>query len=131
MRIIPVVSKRSQRDCLRGSAWYAWNSKATHYLKHVPTFLSSKKTLILRGAWIFIEDLTVLKFLIKCLHWLYASWLIQCTLKKHHHSQLHIPRTLQCDHENREHLKYLRNVYCVMTNHSKDQDMRTSCKTTN
>ena len=33
---------------------------------------------------------------------------------------------------NREHLKYLRSVYCVMTNHSKDQDMRrTSCKTTN
>ena len=29
---------------------------------------------------------------------------------------------LQCDRENREHLKYLRNVYCVMTNHSKDQD---------
>ena len=23
---------------------------------------------------------------------------------------------------NHEHLKYLRNVYCVMTNHSKDQD---------
>ena len=27
---------------------------------------------------------------------------------------------LQCDREN---LKYFRNVYCVMTNHSKDQDM--------
>ena len=50
--------------------------------------------------------------------------------KKHHHSQLHIPWTLQCNQENREHLKYLRNV-CVMTNHSKDQDMQTCCKTTN
>ena len=27
--------------------------------------------------------------------------------------------------ENREHLKYFRNVYCVMTNHSKDQSTRT------
>ena len=27
--------------------------------------------------------------------------------------------------ENREHLKYFRNVYCVMTNHSKDQHTRT------
>ena len=26
---------------------------------------------------------------------------------------------LQCDRENREHLKYLRSVECVMTNHSK------------
>ena len=24
-------------------------------------------------------------------------------------------RSLKCDQENREHLKYLRNVYCVMT----------------
>ena len=38
---------------------------------------------------------------------------------------------LQCDGENREHLKYLRNDYCVMTNHRKDQDRRTSHKTTN
>ena len=38
---------------------------------------------------------------------------------------------LQCDRENREYLKYLSNVYCVMNNHSKDQDMRTSHKTTN
>ena len=38
---------------------------------------------------------------------------------------------LRCDRENREHLKYLRNVYCVMTNHSKDQDMQTSHKITN
>ena len=30
---------------------------------------------------------------------------------------------LKCDQENREHFKYLRNVYCVMTNHSKDQDV--------
>ena len=29
---------------------------------------------------------------------------------------------LQCDRENREHLKYLRSVKCVMTNHSKYQD---------
>ena len=28
---------------------------------------------------------------------------------------------IQCDRENREHLKYLRNIYCVMTNQSKDQ----------
>ena len=28
-----------------------------------------------------------------------------------------------------EHLKYLRNVYCVMTNHSKDHDTRTGHKT--
>jgi len=27
---------------------------------------------------------------------------------------------LQCNRENREHLKNLRNVYCVMTNHSED-----------
>ena len=27
---------------------------------------------------------------------------------------------LQCDRENREHLKNLRNVYCVMNNHSED-----------
>ena len=31
---------------------------------------------------------------------------------------------LQCDQENREHLKYFRNFYCVTTNHSKDQDTR-------
>ena len=47
------------------------------------------------------------------------------------HSLTHTQSDLQCDQENREHLKYLRNVYCVMTNHSKDQDMRTSHKTTN
>ena len=28
---------------------------------------------------------------------------------------------IQCDWESREHLKYLTNVYCVMTNQSKDQ----------
>ena len=38
---------------------------------------------------------------------------------------------LQRDRENREHLKYFRNVYCVMTNYNKDQDKRTSPKTTN
>ena len=38
---------------------------------------------------------------------------------------------LQCDRENREHLKCLRNVYCVMTNQCKDHDTRTSHKTTN
>ena len=27
---------------------------------------------------------------------------------------------LQCNRENREHLKYVRNVYCVMNNHIKD-----------
>ena len=37
---------------------------------------------------------------------------------------------LQCDQENREHLKYFRNVYCVTTNHSKDQGTPTSYKTT-
>ena len=30
---------------------------------------------------------------------------------------------LQCNWENREHLKHFRNVYCVTTNHSKDQDV--------
>ena len=39
--------------------------------------------------------------------------------------------SLQCDKENCEHLKFFRNVYCVTTNHSKDQDMQTSHKTTN
>ena len=39
--------------------------------------------------------------------------------------------TLQCDRENYEHLKYLKNGYCVTTNHSKDQDMWTGHKTTN
>ena len=39
--------------------------------------------------------------------------------------------TLQCDGENYEHLKYLKNGYCVTTNHSKDQDMWTGHKTTN
>ena len=32
---------------------------------------------------------------------------------------------------NSEHLKYFRNVYCVMSNHSKDQGMPTNHKTTN
>ena len=36
---------------------------------------------------------------------------------------------LQCDRENCEQVKYLRNVYCVITNHSKDQDMQTGHKT--
>ena len=36
---------------------------------------------------------------------------------------------LQCDQENREDLKYLRNVFCLMTNHSKDQDTRTGHET--
>ena len=40
-------------------------------------------------------------------------------------------QSLKCDQENREHLKYLRNVYCVMTNHSKDQDTWTGHKTKN
>ena len=38
---------------------------------------------------------------------------------------------LQCDRENREHVKYFRNVYCLIINQSKDQDMRASHKTTN
>ena len=38
---------------------------------------------------------------------------------------------LQCERDNHEHLKYVRNVYCVMINHSKDQDTRTGHKTTN
>ena len=37
---------------------------------------------------------------------------------------------LQRDRENCEHLKYFRNVYCVMTNYSKDQDTWTNHKTT-
>ena len=40
----------------------------------------------------------------------------------HVHCTLNFHMTLQCDRENREDLKYLKNVYCVMTNHSKDQD---------
>ena len=40
-------------------------------------------------------------------------------------------KELQYDWENHEHLKYFKNVYCVKTNHSKDQDMRTSHRTTN
>ena len=35
---------------------------------------------------------------------------------------------LQCDRENCEQVKNLRNVYCVMTSHSKDQDTRTGQK---
>ena len=37
---------------------------------------------------------------------------------------------LQCHRENREHLKYFKNAYCVTTNHSKDQGTPTSYKTT-
>ena len=36
-----------------------------------------------------------------------------------------LPSTFIVRSENREHLKYFRNVYCVMTNHSKDQHTRT------
>ena len=38
--------------------------------------------------------------------------------------------SLQYDWENREQLKYFKNVCCVKTNHSKDQDIRASHKTT-
>ena len=38
---------------------------------------------------------------------------------------------LRSNRENCEHVKYLRNVYCVMTNHRKDQGTRTSHKITN
>ena len=41
---------------------------------------------------------------------------------------LYVLNELQWDRENREHLKYLRNVYRVMTNHSKDHDTRTGHK---
>ena len=44
---------------------------------------------------------------------------------------LQLAKMLQCDRENRERLTYLRNVYCVMTSHSKGQDTRTGHKTTN
>ena len=37
----------------------------------------------------------------------------------------------KCDRENFEHLKYLRNVYSVMTNHSEDQGTQTGRKSTN
>ena len=37
----------------------------------------------------------------------------------------------KCDRESLEHLKYLRNVYSVMTNHREDQGTRTGRKTTN
>ena len=46
-------------------------------------------------------------------------------------SMLYDMSTLQSNQQNRELLKYFRNVYCVKTNHSKDQDMRTSHKTAN
>ena len=46
-------------------------------------------------------------------------------------SMLYDMSTLQSNQENCEHLKYFRNVYCVKTNHSKDQDMLKSHKTTN
>ena len=39
--------------------------------------------------------------------------------------------TLQCDPVNYENFKYLKNVCCVTTNHSKAQDTRTGHKTTN
>ena len=43
-----------------------------------------------------------------------------------------LPADLQCDRENREHLKYLtKSAYCVTTNHSKEQDMLARHKTTN
>ena len=42
-----------------------------------------------------------------------------------------LPADLQCDRENREHLKYLKSAYCVKTNHSKEQDMLARHKTTN
>ena len=40
----------TERFCLRGSAWYAWHSKATHYLNTSQFFWvkGSKETLILR-----------------------------------------------------------------------------------
>ena len=40
-------------------------------------------------------------------------------------------RSLQWGEENGEHFNYFKNVCCVKTNHSKDQDMRASHKTTN
>ena len=39
-------------------------------------------------------------------------------------SMLYDMSTLQSNQENCEHLKYFRNVYCVKTNHSKDQGMQ-------
>ena len=39
-------------------------------------------------------------------------------------------KQVQANRQNREHLKYLRNVYYVMTHRSKDQDRRTNHKTT-
>ena len=44
---------------------------------------------------------------------------------------LYFHMSLQCDREHREDLKYLKNVYCVMTNHSKDQDTWTGHETKN
>ena len=48
---------------------------------------------------------------------------------KHYGAQIYFLLTtpLQWDQENHEHLKFLRNVYCVMTNLSKDQDTQ-SCQ---
>ena len=40
-------------------------------------------------------------------------------------------KLLQCDRGSHEHLKYFRNVYCVMTNHSRDENTLISQKTAN
>ena len=40
-------------------------------------------------------------------------------------------RHLLSNLENREHLKYFGDVYCVMTNHTGDQDTRANRKTAN
>ena len=56
---------------------------------------------------------------------LLASLLLErCNLIQ---TSLDLPQILK----KHEHLKYLRNGYCVMTNRSKDQDTRTGHKTTN
>ena len=56
---------------------------------------------------------------------------VALAIHAHVHCNLYFHMTLQCDPVNYEHLKYLKNVYCVTTNHSKDQDTRTGYKTTN
>ena len=40
-------------------------------------------------------------------------------------------KLLRCNRESHEHLKYFRDVFCVVTNHSKDENTLISQKTSN
>ena len=78
------------------------------------------------------EKLTLMKLMLKGKRNERGNVPNQCSLKVFplivkliNREHLNISGMLQWNQENCEQLKYLRNV-CVMTNHSKDQDMRTS-----